>query len=150
MAAEEKKTKRNWFKIVMILLAVAVGVIFIWFVFFKGSSVSGGNKYASAESIKKAKSGQYGTWTDSGDNDWFGFLAKVIELFGEGGHTWAPLPNSDNQAYASAWLKGMNLSRKKSNLVEFKEDIQKYINSSFRKVDWDVTTGEFVDSTAQS
>lgn len=128
-------------------LLLVIGLLY-W-LFFSGSS-SGGNKYASAESIKKAKSGDFGTWTDGGDGDWFGFLNKVTSLFGAGGNTWAALPNSDNQAYASAWLRGMNISRRATNLVEFKTDIQKYINSGFKKPDWEVTTGEFVDSTAQS
>lgn len=127
-------------KTVKIGIAVVLVVVAIVVIYFLLRKKAAANKYASAESITKAKSGSYGTWNNNvvgGDVNWYPYVDKCTSLFG-----------ANSQPYASAWLKGMNVSRSLANLDEFKADITKYVNNtSLRKNDWEVTEGEFLKST---
>ena len=128
---------------VKVIISVAVVVVVVVIVYFL---LKGTNKYASAESLKKAKSGTYGKWgtgSGAGGNDWFNYIAAANSLFGDMGNSLGT--GGDAQAYASGWLRGMDLNRTKENLQEFQADIKKYVgNSSLRKPDWQVTTGSFL------
>lgn len=125
-------------KTVKIIIGVVVAIIVIvvvYSLFFRNS----GN--ASSETQKKIKSGNYGKWGTGTSPDWGAYVDAVNSLFGAGPDTQGV--GSDHQAYASGWLKGMDVSRSAANLQEFKDDIQKYINNaSVRKPDWKVTVGE--------
>lgn len=117
------KDKSKLWKIVGIIVFLLILGAIIYY-FFKGGS----------DAASKAKSGKYGTWGEGkvpgGDVNWYPFLNKCTELFG-----------ADSQPYASAWLKGMNVARSIANLTEFKAEITAYVNSSTRKVDWEMEVG---------
>lgn len=124
-------------KTVKIILGVVVAIIVIvvvYSLFFRSSTGT------LAEAQKKVKSGNYGKWGTGESADWAAYVAKVNALFGAGPDTLGV--GSDHQAYASAWLKGMDIARTESNLQEFKTEIGEYINNaSSRKPDWQMTVG---------
>lgn len=97
----------------------------------------------SSEAIAKAKSGTYGTWGDGASPDWGAYLAKSTQLFGTGGSSLG-VEGGNNQAYASAALKGLNVARTAGSLSAFAADIRTYIASASKKPDWEVTEGEYL------
>ena len=120
-----------------LIVALVVAVIVAVYYLLKKPSI------ASSEAKQKAKSGTYGTWAD-GSPDWGAYVAKSLALFGQGGNK-LYREGGDNQAYASGFLKGINVSRSAASLEAFATDIRAYIaNTSARKPDEAVTPGEYL------
>lgn len=152
MAENANATKKGWSKKKKVIVAVIVLLLIAlaaWWFFFRDGANGSGNPYASAETIAKIKAGGYGKWSDDMSGYWSAYASKSLALFGTGGQTWGTGDGDNiNQAYASAWLKGMDIARKPANLETFKTDIEKYLNNaSLRKDDANVTVGSFLNST---
>lgn len=140
MAAEAKTGKKKWLKWVAIVVVIVVVALVLWYM-WKGNASA--NQYGSAEAVKAGSTGQYGAWSDSGNDA--GFSA----LFGIGieGVFWQNIYNAD--AYGQAWFKGMNIKLNAENVNRFKADVVKFAsNASLRKPHWEVTTGSFLKATA--
>lgn len=136
--AEEKK-KKSWVKWVVIVIVVVIVIILLWMLFKGGSGA--GNKYASADTLKKVKGGTYAKWKDVWNSDAITKLNSLIP----GTYT-TNISNGD--AYGRAWLKGMDVEPTLDNVNEFATDIEAYGKASFKKAHWEVTTGSFVNETA--
>jgi hypothetical protein len=123
-------------KIALIVAVVIAVIVAVYFLLRKP-------KVASSEAIAKAKSGNYGTWGEGASPDWGAYLAKSQQLFSTGG-TSLGVEGGNNQAYASGFLKGLNVQRSAAGLSAFEADIKAYISSTNKKPDWQVTTGQYL------
>lgn len=138
--ATDKKGKMNkWVKFGLIAFVVIIVVVVLYMLFKPAAAKA--NKYASADSIAKAKSGTYAKWADTWDN---AAIAKLNGLIPGEYSTGI----SKGDAFGRAWLKGMDLDATVTNVDTFSSDISAYGSASFKKAHWEVTKGSFLSSTA--